>query len=215
MTFSEFKAEIINRQKVLEINQFLHLYLKATTYADIAALVKQADFKWAYSKGIIDNELILQMPQADREAAGFYTSAVSLSDLNSTAVYILEGGELTLSQSGTNRCTVYMLGGQMTATATDTSMIEIESYLSSITLVTADSDSFIHISSFGASNVTVHASGNSIVKLNAGGSTMNKLYNTDESYNNVIAVENTTIVFDREDHYTLITGDNASISFTV
>lgn len=197
MTFELFKQACIDRQKSLEINQFLHLYLKAETFADLLQLAKQANFSWSYKNGVMDQDFWLEIPETDREAANFYNSTVTLSDINSDTIYVLESGNLNLNQTGTNRCKVVLLGGQMVGNCSDQSMIEVESFLASTYELNPTANSYCYVTNNDESSCRINARGSSIVKL--------------ASYNN----SETSVVLDESAYLNADLHDNSSLESSI
>lgn len=185
MTFDEFKQECIDRQKRLEINQFLHLYIKATTYVEILQIVKQAgNFQWSLRTGVIDMALLSEVPSGDLLSENIYSGAVTLTNVASQSIYLLDGANLTLTQSGTLRCKVFVIGGTMTATANDKSMIEVETFLNTTATLTANDNSYLHLTAYDSSVNTIDIHDDAILKLNGINASNTTVIYTDNSFIN-------------------------------
>lgn len=185
MTFDEFKQECIDRQKRLEINQFLHLYIKATTYVEILQIVKQAgNFQWSLRNGVIDMALLSEVPTVDLESENIYSSVLSLTDITSQSIYLLDGANLTLTQNTTKRCKVFVLGGTMTGTANDESMIEVETFLDRNVVLTANNNAYLHVTAYDSSTNTINLNDDAILKLNGLNASVSTVIYADDSFVN-------------------------------
>lgn len=194
MTFEEFKQECIDRQKALEINQFLHLYIKAESYSDIIQAVKQAgNFAWSLRNGVIDAALLSEIPSADLESENIYTGTETISDLASQAIYLLDGSNITLNQTGSFRCKVIMLGGTLTVTSNDKSMVDIEAYSNSILNGIANDNSYLHASIYDQAQSTITINDKSILKLNAYGESQSNVTLSGSSFINALINEDSSL----------------------
>jgi len=213
MTFNEFKQEILDRIKGMEIFPFVHGYVKATTYTEIIQLFKTADnFEWHFNNGILDMALIAEVPTADLEAENIFGGAVSFSDLDNTTIYILAGGELTLTQTGTNRCKVYLFGGEMTATASDRSMIELDSYLNSDSHITASDNAMIYANVRGDSETMIVSGDNTLVKMITLENGYAKFNDSGNTFLNIEAWDNSKVDIVDAAHTKIYRRDNAVIT---
>ena len=163
MTFEELKYEAIHRQRQVEIDKLLYLYVKAQNYSDLLKAAKSTgNFEWILNNGFRD--LVQDIPQAELEAENIYSGNVVLADLN-TDVIILDGGSLTLTQSGTNRCRVIVDNGTANITLSDSSMVEIESYQNAAVTITSDGFCYTYLTSRDTASTDIIGNGNSTVRF--------------------------------------------------
>lgn len=166
LTFLQFKEDLLDRLKSTEINQFYYLFNKASNWSEIITLLKNTEsWSWSFNNGVIDFDLIDEIPVLELESQNIYNSVVSLTDINSTTIIILKDGDLTLVQNNQNKCKILLLGGSLNGTTNDESMIELESYLDSSAELELNDTSFVHINQTGSSSTDIIANDSSVVKL--------------------------------------------------
>lgn len=124
MTFEELKYEVIDRQRKLQIDQLLHIYIKAENYNDLLkALKSTGNLIWIFNNGF--RELFAEIPIEELEAENIFQSNVSLEDQSGQIIML--SGTLTISQNLNNRAKVFCdTGSSVVATLNDNSMIEFE-----------------------------------------------------------------------------------------
>lgn len=161
MSFIEIKDELINKQRTKEINKLFHLVVKAETYEDILALAQngEVNFEW-----VLNNDLIVDIPLANREAYNIYDRDITLTDVRGTVIML--DGNLDLTQTGKNRCKIILVGNSIcNAIADDMAMIECEAYQNSILNIETNDYSFGYITSTNNSVVNITSNDNSTIKI--------------------------------------------------
>lgn len=166
MTFEQLKQECINRQRKLEIFQFLHFYIKAESYADLINLMKQSpDFSWHFNKAVLSCDFFREIPEDVRETNKIYDRLITLEDINSTSIYLLDGAVLNLTQSAQNRCKVVSFGGISHIMTKDQSMVEVENYIGATCYPQANNDSYMYITNRQTSITVAKGFDNSTTKI--------------------------------------------------
>lgn len=186
MTFSELKAAVLANTRPLEICE---AYQEAQIAANYAALI-DAGLKapvWAYQSGVITDTLLAEIPEADLNAKGIYTSGTfSLTNPGFDEIYILKTANVTLTLDGNNKLSAVAMGGAMLTagladnahfkfkafntsqnaiTLEDASTACLELVDSSVNNVTAGDDSTCHIVSRANAQISVNAGGSSLAKV--------------------------------------------------
>lgn len=169
VTFEQFKADIINRQKRVDIDKLLHLYIKAETFEDIVQIVKStANVSWAIEYGILNEETISQIPSAILETELVLNTRETITNPTKT-VLVREGGEVTINIDDTNRVTVILLGGKASINTSDLSMVDIEAYNDSSVSILSEGESYCYITTNHQSDSDAILKESSICRLNSQG----------------------------------------------
>ena len=191
MTFEELKFQVIDRQRRLQIDQLLYIYIKAQNYGDILRAVKSTgNLDWILRNGF--RELAQNIPISELEAENIYQRDVSLTDQNKDIIML--SGTLTITQSGTNRCKVISDGATINAIINDSAMLEFELYQSSNATIILNSFGYAHVLTKENSNTTINGNDNSTIKLIGYGSSETNTNLGVNSFINSILYDNAKIV---------------------
>lgn len=191
MTFEELKFQVIDRQRKLQIDQLLYLYIKSQNYGDILRAVKSTgNLDWILRNGF--RELAQNIPVSELEAENIFQRDISLADQNKDIIMI--SGNLTIIQSGTNRCKVISDGATVNATINDSAMIEFELYQSSDATLNLNSFGYAHILTKDNSNSTINGNDNSTIKLIGYGNSVTNTNLGVNSFINSVLNDNAKIV---------------------
>lgn len=191
MTFEELKYQVIDRQRRLQIDQLLYIYIKSQNYGDILRAVKSTgNLDWILRNGF--RELAQNIPISELEAENIYQRDVSLTDQNKDIIML--SGTLTITQSGTNRCKVISDGATINAIINDSAMLEFELYQSSNATIILNSFGYAHVLTKENSNTTINGNDNSTIKLIGYGSSETNTNLGVNSFINSILYDNAKIV---------------------
>lgn len=191
MTFEELKYQVIDRQRRLQIDQLLYIYIKAQNYGDILRAVKSTgNLDWILRHGF--RELAQNIPISELEAENIYQRDVSLSDQNKDIIML--SGTLTITQSGTNRCKVISDGATINAIINDSAMLELELYQSSNATIILNSFGYAHVLTKENSNTSINGNDNSTIKLIGYGNSETNTNLGINSFINSILYDNARIV---------------------
>ena len=210
MTFEELKFQVIDRQRRLQIDQLLYIYIKAQNYGDILRAVKSTgNLDWILRNGF--RELAQNIPISELEAENIYQRDVSLSDQNKDIIML--SGTLTITQSGTNRCKVISDGATINGTINDSAMLEFELYQSSNATLNINSFGYAHILTKENSNTSINGNDNSTIKLIGYGSSETNTNLGINSFINSILYDNAKIVNLGENNLIARQRDNSQIIY--
>lgn len=191
MTFEELKFQVIDRQRKLQIDQLLYLYIKSQNYGDILRAVKSTgNLDWILRNGF--RELAQNIPVSELEAENIFQRDISLADQNKDIIML--SGNLSIIQSGTNRCKVISDGATVNATINDSAMIEFELYQSSNAILNLNSFGYAHILTKDNSNSTINGNYNSTIKLIGYGNSVTNTNLGVNSFINSVLNDNAKIV---------------------
>lgn len=187
-TFEEFKSELLDREKRIEINQLFHLFIKATSFTEVIQIVKSTtNLLWAINNGTISESILTEIPTVDLEAENIFNITTTLSNPTKDVV-VREGGIVTVNLTGTNRIKIITLGGQAIINTDDTAMAEVETYNESTAEIECLGNSYCYLSSFHISEPTVQLNENSICKVNSGGKSIVSVDIQDDGFLNAVTL---------------------------
>ena len=210
MTFEELKYQVIDRQRRLQIDQLLYIYIKAQNYGDILRAVKSTgNLDWILRHGF--RELAQNIPISELEAENIYQRDVSLSDQNKDIIML--SGTLTITQSGTNRCKVISDGATINAIINDSAMLELELYQSSNATIILNSFGYAHVLTKENSNTSINGNDNSTIKLIGYGNSETNTNLGINSFINSILYDNARIVNLGENNLIARQRDNSQIIY--
>ena len=191
MTFEELKFQVIDRQRRLQIDQLLYIYIKAQNYGDILRAVKSTgNLDWILRNGF--RELAQNIPISELEAENIYQRDISLTDQNKDIIML--SGTLTITQSGTNRCKVISDGATINSIINDSAMLEFELYQSSYATLNINSFGYAHVLTKENSRTSINGNDNSTIKLIGYGSSETNTNLGINSFINSILYDNAKIV---------------------
>lgn len=188
LTFEQFKANVLDREKRIEINKLFHLFVKSETFADIINVVKSnTNILWAINNGTLSEAILAEIPIIDLEAENIFNTTTTLSNPTKDVV-VREGGDVTVNLTDDNRIKVTLLGGNATINTDDVSMAEIETYNNSTATVNSLGSSYCYLSSFHISEPIIQLNENSICKVNSGGKSIVSVDIQDDAFLNAITL---------------------------
>lgn len=185
MTFEAFKKEIIERIRTTEFNQFLFLYIKAKTWSDILKAFKlNGYYGWSFSTGIVDFNLLNEIPEVERESESIFNRHISLENTNGL-IYLLNDGFLQLHQNDDFRTKIYMFGkSEAQIKLHENSMIDIEQFHDSKIDIHLKDSSFLHSTQQDKTVSDIRAHGFTTIKLNLNDYSISDVNLYDDAYLN-------------------------------
>ena len=200
MTFEEVKQAIITNTKKAAICDKFQALITATDYNSIiqAGLNGGIDVVlWCYQSGIITDDLLTEIPEADLNAAGIYSTGSFQLENPTGNIYVLKNADVSIVLNQNNNLMIFPMGNsQTTITLSGTAYTEIRTYNDAKTNLNISGNASCIVITKSESVSTINASENAIVHMENSNDSIVNYSGTDSSYANIKTYINSVVNVD-------------------